>query len=94
MATMLEIQGFSVSELSNFITLKLEGKVDSPESLAAVLKENKITGKMFLNLSPDELKEMIPIIGERKKIKEIIDSFSSTVVCMHAHIASYMFTNY
>ena len=49
MATMLEIQGFSVSELSNFIALKLEGKVDSHGSLAAVLKENKITGKMILS---------------------------------------------
>ena len=83
MATILEIQGFSVSELSNFIALRLEGKVDSPESFVAVLKDNKITGKMFLNLSPDELQEMIPIIGERKIVKEIIDSFSSTVVRMH-----------
>ena len=80
---MATILGFSVSELSNFIALKLEGKVDSPESLVAVLKDNKITGKMFLNLSPDELREMIPIIGERKIVKEIIDSFSSTVVCIH-----------
>ena len=92
MATMLEIQGFSVSELSSFIALKLEGKVDSAESLVAVLNDNKITGKMFLNLRPDELREMIPVIGERKIVKEIIDSFSSTVVCMHTYII--MFKNY
>lgn len=82
MATVAEVKGFSVGELVDFITLKLEGKVDSPESIAAVLKENKVTGKTFLDLTTDELREMIPCIGDRKTVKEIIDSFASTVVRM------------
>ena len=81
MATLQEVQGFSVSELGNFVTSKLEGKVDSPDSIAAVLKENKITGTTFLDLTAEELREMMPTIGDRKELKEIIDSFASTVVC-------------
>ena len=85
METMTEVQDFSISELSNFISLKLQGKVDSPESIAAVLRENKITGKIFLDLTADELREMIPTIGDRKMVKEMIDSFTTTVVCV-AHL--------
>ena len=81
MATAQQVRGFSICELASFVTLKLEGQVDSPESIAAVLKENKITGKTFLDLTTDELREMIPTIGDRKVVKGIIDSFSSTVVC-------------
>jgi len=61
---MWEVQDYSICELGNFITLKLEGRVDSPESIAAVLKENKITGKTFIDLTTDELHEMIPTIGD------------------------------
>ena len=82
MVTLQEVQGFSCSELGEFVTLKLQGKVDSPQSIAAVLKENKITGKTFLDLTIDELREMIPTIGDRKVLKEIIDSFATTVVCV------------
>ena len=82
MATLQEVQGFSVSELGNFVTSKLERKVDSPESIAAVLKENKITGKKSLDLTMDALREMIPTIGDRKVLKEIIESFARTVVCV------------
>ena len=82
MATATELQGYSISELGSFIVLRLEGKVDSPESIVAVLQENKITGKAFLGLTSDELREMIPAIGDRKVVKEIVDSFVSTVVCL------------
>ena len=85
METMTEVQDFSISELSSFISLKLQAKVDSPESIAAVLRENKITGKIFLDLTADELREMIPTIGDRKMVKEMIDSFTTTVVCV-AHL--------
>ena len=87
MATVQEVQGYSVCELGNFIMLKLEGKVNSPESIAAVLKENTITGKTFIDLTTDELREMIPTIGYRKVLNEIIDSFASTVVCI-SYVAS------
>ena len=39
------------------------------------IKSNKINGKIFLELSENDLKEIISLLGERKAIKAVIDSF-------------------
>ena len=46
------------------------GNAECLESLRA----NKIDGESFLSLTPDELRELIPTVGERKKIQGVIDS--------------------
>jgi len=84
MATAQEVGNFTTAELGCFIISKLTGKVDMPETIATVMRENKISGKTFLQLNADELREMIPVIGERKAVKELLDSFSTTVVSLIA----------
>lgn len=81
MTTSEEIRKYSVNELGNFISMKLEGQVDSPDSIALKFKENKITGQVFLDLSLDDLREILPLIGERKAVKSLVDSYTTSVVC-------------
>ena len=68
------VSKFSVSELSTYLDNELQGKVDNPDHIASIFEENKITGLMFLTLTPEELQELVPIIGERKTVKNVIDS--------------------
>ena len=75
-----EIRRYSVNELHGFLLEKLEGKVDSVDSIALKFKENKITGSIFLDLTFDDLREILPLIGERKVVKSIVDSFATSVV--------------
>jgi len=70
----MDIRKFTVDELEAFLASKLEGKVDSPESVASIFKHHKIDGSVFLDLLPSDLQEIMPIIGERKAINAIIQS--------------------
>lgn len=81
MANSEELKTYSVNELSNFISMKLDGQVDSPDLIALKFNENKITGQVFLNLTQDDLREILPLIGERKIVKSLIDSFATSLVC-------------
>ena len=72
--------GNSVNELSAFLENELQGEVDFPDRTASIFQENKITGLMFLTLTAEELQELIPIIGERKVVKSLIDSLKEPTV--------------
>jgi len=74
MESLENVSRYSVNELSTFLRSELEGKVDFPDQTASIFEENKITGLMFLTLTPEELQELIALIGERKIVKNIIDS--------------------
>ena len=73
MATREEVAGFDCDKLHNFLTIKLEGV--SSESLNA-LRQNKVCGKVFLELSNDDLKEIITLLGERKLVLFLIQSYN------------------
>lgn len=75
MGSRSEIAKFSVEELYVFLLDELENDVSS-ESLA-IIKSNRINGRIFLELNESDLKEIIPLLGERKAIKNIIDSFKT-----------------
>lgn len=81
----------SVNELAIFLTNELEGKVDQPESVVSIFKEQKITGLMFLTLTPEELEHLVPIVGERKTIINLITTLKvkskeeTTAMVMHAY---------
>jgi len=77
MTTAQEIKGFTIAELSSFIVSKLIGQIDIPESVVMAIKDNKISGKSFLELTACE---MIPVIGEQKAVKEILDSYSGKLL--------------
>lgn len=37
--------------------------------------ENRVSGQSLLDLSEDDLRELVPKLGERKAIKRLINSF-------------------
>ena len=75
-----ETEKYSVEELSSFLTTQLaDQEQEDVATLIDAFRSNRITGSMFLHLSIEELKEIVPIIGDRKRIKSIIDSFSTVV---------------
>ena len=71
-----DISKYSIDELSLFLTSQLEGKVDAPDSIALKFQENKISGLVFLKLTNKELQELIPVIGDRKQVKDVIDALT------------------
>lgn len=70
-----DIAKLSATELADFLLLKLEGEVECPDIITGKLEDNKISGQLFLTLTNEELKELIPIIGDRRAVKNVIDSF-------------------
>ena len=80
MVSLDDVSKYSINELSAFLENKLQGEVDFPDRTASIFEENKITGLMFLTLTPEELRELVPIIGERKLVKSIIDSLKEPTV--------------
>ncbi len=81
MVTRSEIEGFSVAELCDFIAQNLAHVEDSTE-IQRELELNKITGKAFLELTDEDLREMIRPIGDRKALKSLAKSYQpQPVVC-------------
>ena len=74
MATCLEIEVYSVSELCEFVAQKLVHVEDCSEILRA-LERNRITGKIFLELTDEELQEMVRPIGDRKALKKLANLY-------------------
>ena len=66
----------SVNELAIYLASKLEGRVDDPQSIVSLFKSEKITGLVFLTLTPGELEILVPILGERKTIINLINSLN------------------
>ena len=73
MATRATVEGLGVCELKEFLTDLLLDEIEL-ETLEA-LERNRVSGKTFLELDDDDLREMFPLIGERKTIKRTIESF-------------------
>ena len=74
MATKAELSNFSREELHEFLVTKYGFEV-SMESLDSI-KNNKIGGMTFLELTSDEIKELITLLGERKTIQRMINSYT------------------
>lgn len=74
MVSRVELSGFTSDQLYDFLQKKVNGEVSS-ESLES-LRKNRINGKVFLDLSAEDLKEVISLLGERKLILSIIQSYN------------------
>ncbi len=73
MATRAEVEGLSVSELKEYLVGCLNDKVQ--EESIAVLERNRVSGETFLELDDEDIREMFPLIGERRAIKRAIEDF-------------------
>ena len=81
MATRSEVEMFSIEEVKEFISSQLNGVVQ--EDSLETLQRNRIAGKAFLQLDDEELRELFPLIGERKAIKNLICSYKPKQVSVH-----------
>ena len=90
METLEEVSQFAVGEVSSYLTRELNGKVDtdSVERIVSTFLENKISGLLFVTLTTEELKELVPIIGDRKVVKTLIDELKwpSEVTTVSAYV--------
>ena len=71
MATRLEVEEFSAIELQEF----LQAKQDLAEATLTSLVNNRVTGKVFLDLTNEDLKEVVQPLGDRKALKSIIERY-------------------
>ena len=74
MATRSEVQGFNVEDVCRLLTNRLGGENDD---VISIFRSNRIDGPAFLELTDDELKELVPILGERKAVKRIMTSYTT-----------------
>ena len=72
---------YSVEELSKFLLFR-ELDVDIVDTLS----KNKIGGEEFMALTDDLLREMFPVVGERVKVRKLIDEFSGNSEKIQAQV--------
>ena len=69
------IKDLNVDDFSEFL---LEKGVH--EEVASLFVSNRISGSIFLRLSEDDLKELIPTIGDRILVKELLKQVSQVYI--------------
>ena len=74
MATMAAIKDFGVEELCEFLS-----SYDLSEEAVNNFRTNRISGSMFFELDAADLKELLPLLGDRKLIQGILSSYQPTV---------------
>lgn len=73
---------YSVEELSEFLLFK-----ELDDDIVETLSKNKIGGEEFIALTDDLLRELFPIIGERVKVRKLIDEFSGKPEKVQAQVS-------
>ena len=77
MATRGEVLDFSCDQLYVWLVTELKDEVG--DETIEELRFQRINGKAFLELTDDDLRELVPLIGERKAIQRRIHSFKPKV---------------
>lgn len=77
MTSCSEIEALSVDGLYDFLWDTLDSDTMSRESIEE-FRNNRINGMSFLTLTDEELKEIVPVLGERKVVKRLIYSMVKT----------------
>ena len=66
MATRKAVLAFSDQELYEWLFVKLKDEVG--EESIEEMRIQRVNGRSFLELTEDDLREMVPLLGERKAI--------------------------
>lgn len=56
------------------------------EDVIAVFNANRICGEAFMELREDDLREMLPVIGDRVRIRKLLDSLQQVKLHLLCHI--------
>ena len=62
------IEGMNCEDLANFLETE-----NVHEDVTSAFIKNRICGQAFLNLSNDDLKELIPVIGDRVCVRGVLE---------------------
>ena len=73
MASVMEVQALNCKDLG------LEAKGFHENIISAFIR-NRICGKTFLALTEDDLKELVPVIGDRVHVREILQRERKLIV--------------
>ena len=73
MATRESVLAFSDQELYKWLLIKLKEEVG--EDSIEEMRIQRINGRSFLELNEDDLREMVPLLGERKAIVRLINNY-------------------
>ena len=79
MASRAEVELLSMTEMADLLKENLPSTADS-EIVAAEFLNNHISGAVFLELKDDELRDLVPCLGDRKEVKRIQDRYNEGVV--------------
>lgn len=80
------VERLSADELRAYLTDRLQLEV-SVDSLAA-LEENRVSGRTFLELREEDLKELFPLIGERRAVERLIGSYRPNEVNLTCRVCT------
>lgn len=75
MATRAALEDFGIEELCDF--LSSSGKLS--EDTIEKFRYNRISGSTFFELNEADLKELPPILGDRKAVQRMIASYQSSL---------------
>ena len=64
MASRNAVELLSITELAQFLDENLKDRVPLTSCISSSFKDNNITGKVFLELTANELKDLVPTIGD------------------------------
>jgi hypothetical protein len=78
MASRAEVELLSMTEMA-MSKENLPTTADS-EIVAAAFLDNHISGAVFLELKDDELRDLVPCLGDRKEVKRIQHRYNESVV--------------
>lgn len=73
MAFRADVLRMSVDGVFEYLTRTLHEDMVARESIEG-FRHTKINGKSFLELTNDDLRELLPVLGERKAVNRLIES--------------------
>ena len=79
MVTRAELANFSTEQLVEFVGAKLQDAVGDTATIMQELWPNKLTGATLLTLTDAEFRELIPPLGDRKSLKQLVDSYKGGI---------------
>ena len=74
---MEQLRDLNEEEFGRFLVSK-----GFPEEVVSTFKMQSVDGESFLDLTEDDLKELVPVIGFRSKLRRLRDSSVSASSCM------------
>ena len=74
MASRPDVSRMSVDGIFEYLAQTLDQDIVARESIEA-FRESRINGKSFLELTDDDLRKLLPKLGERKAVQRLMKSF-------------------